>query len=223
MKKAIQIFLCMGLMLFVGSSNLKTQAQQVLIDVVDGDIATGYQTHSYFSPFEPEASMISISGRNLIRYVLVISLCLGLLCGVFISSNSSTATVKIVSVNESRFSINCQFAYRVSETRPIEMEKDITLRKNVAESIKIGKFQINAHYLEPSNDVPSLSVTIEEKGSGKRIARNLYQFSALSDLKNNFSGHGFTGLNYFYASTNSAELQYWCSKASDNNPVKTQK
>lgn len=158
--------------------------------------------------------MFGQSISNVLRYLsfMLVFILMSLFPSTLTSENNSMAST--MNTDEAK-NIHCHFAYRVSERKSHEWNKDILLVKNTPVKLRKGEFKINAYYINTIGDSPSLWITVEDTIKGKKLSQQLYQFETLSDLIN-VGGFGFTGLNYVYAPNSQAELQYYCTI--ENNP-----
>jgi hypothetical protein len=69
-----------------------------------------------------------------------------------------------------------------------------------------------AQFVDDPGEGPSLALATVDVATGREIARQLYQIDRAKGLANQFiGGHGFTGLQYVFNSSSTAELQYFCS------------
>lgn len=111
-------------------------------------------------------------------------------------------------------SITCTTAYRSDVSQGIEREQSITFGDGRAEeSIQFTDLIFNAaYYSGEADNERNLRVWVTPVDAEDVILSQLYQLPQDAGPVNQFvGGHGFTGLNYVYHPTSTAELQFWCA------------
>jgi hypothetical protein len=107
--------------------------------------------------------------------------------------------------------IECQVFYRASAGEGFQ-ESIINLGPgNGTHSEGFDELTFSAQYMDDPGEGPSLALAVSDAGVEREISRQLYQIDRSRGLANQFiGGHGFTGLNYVFRPSSSAELQYFC-------------
>lgn len=107
--------------------------------------------------------------------------------------------------------IECRVCYR---TAPGESSQESIIDLgpgNATHSEGFDDLTFSPQYMEDAGEGLSLALAVSDAGTGRDIARQLYQIGRSNGLANQFvGGHGFTGLNYVFHPTSPAELQYFC-------------
>lgn len=107
--------------------------------------------------------------------------------------------------------IECQVFYRTAAGERFD-ESIVTLgTDNGAQSLDYDQLAFVAQFYDDAGEGPSLSIATTDRDTGREIARQLCQIDRSKGLANQFiGGHGFTGLQYVFHPTSTAELQYFC-------------
>jgi hypothetical protein len=110
--------------------------------------------------------------------------------------------------------ITCHTAYRAGVSQPIEREEALTFSADAddEQSVAFADMIFHAAYSSGQMDNErALNVWVTDADDTTRFQSHLYQLNRDGGPINQFvGGHGFTGLNYNYHPTSSAELQFWC-------------
>ena len=115
-------------------------------------------------------------------------------------------------------SITCHTAYRSGVSVPIEREESVTFSDEDSQhTLDYADLAFYAQYSSGESDHErALVIRVTEPGQTAVLTSQLYQLTAGSGPVNQFvGGHGFTGLNYVYHPATGAELQFWCTAASE--------
>ena len=110
-------------------------------------------------------------------------------------------------------SISCTAAYRSSAEVGIEREETLTFTNaDDEQTVAFTDMTLHAAYdAGGADNERNLRVWVTDAAETAVYHSTLFQFEPDSGPQNQFvGGHGFTGLNYSYASGSTAELQYWC-------------
>ena len=110
--------------------------------------------------------------------------------------------------------IDCLVAYRPSVSVGFEREETVSLSAATpAQTLSFTDLVFHAQYW-PGNQPPNehgLRLWVTPADREKELVSQLYQFSLIDSVRNQFLGnHGFTGLSYVYHPESRAELQYTC-------------
>jgi hypothetical protein len=107
--------------------------------------------------------------------------------------------------------IECQVFYRASPGEQFEESTIVLGPANAARSAEFDLLNFGAQFVDDPGEGPALSIVVSDSASGTEIARQLYQIDRERGLSDQFiGGHGFTGLNYVFSASSSAEMQYFC-------------
>jgi hypothetical protein len=135
------------------------------------------------------------------------------LAGVFLLAACSSGGEPPASQPPLADTISCHAAYRADVSQPIEREETITFGADDDEqSVAFADMVFHAAYSSGELDGErALRVWVTDAEDTTVLQSHLYQLDPASGPVNQFvGGHGFTGLNYGYHPTSSAELQFWC-------------
>jgi hypothetical protein len=108
--------------------------------------------------------------------------------------------------------IHCEVYYRSKAGLPLESAPVTPLAEhNDQIVIEFDDMVFEARYQVDEFEGRALYISVTDLDSGTEINRVLYQFDDQNPPENQFvGGHGFTGLNYLYHPSSSAEMQYFC-------------
>ena len=107
--------------------------------------------------------------------------------------------------------IECQVFYRASPSEAFQESATTLGPGNGSHKEEFGDLTFSATFLDDPGEGPALSLVVSDATSQNEITRQLYQINRAQGLHDQFvGGHGFTGLNYVFHPTTSAELQDFC-------------
>jgi len=106
----------------------------------------------------------------------------------------------------------CEVFYRPSPGSGMQSHPPLVFKRgNDSQSIQFDELAFEARFQDDEFEGRALSTIVTAMETGVEISRVLYQFDSNNPVENQFiGGHGFTGLNYVFHPTTSAEVQYFC-------------
>jgi len=106
----------------------------------------------------------------------------------------------------------CEVFYRPSPGSGMQSPPPLIFKGgNDSQSIQFDDLAFEARFQDDEFEGRTLSTIVTALETGVEISRVLYQFDPQNPVENQFiGGHGFTGLNYVFHPTTTAEIQYFC-------------